>query len=322
MELLIGRACATRGRATTIVRMTTIEPPTPVGFIGLGAMGGPMALNLAISGTPLVVWNRTPEKATPLHAAGAHVADGPAAVFERCELVISMLAGEALDQVLGRRGGGLAIPLRGRTLVNTATPPPRHSRDLEHAVRSAGGRYVEAPVSGSRGPAAAGELVAMIAGEAEAVARSRPVLTPLCREIVECGDVPNALLMKLAINLYLDTSVVCLAEAVQFASAHGLDLEGFLQVLDAGPLASRTAHGKVVKLARREFSAEASAERVSENISLIAAAAAEAGIDSPVLSTCAALYGDVVRAGHGDEDMTAVVRVLEARARRCAGAPG
>ncbi len=285
-----------------------------VGFIGLGVMGQPMALNLARAGTPLVVWNRSPEKCKPLRDAGARVVATAAEVFVQARDVISMLVdGDAIDAVLGRGTAHFAANVGGRTLVSMATTAPRYSIGLEAEVRAAGGRYVEAPVSGSRTPAEAGQLVAMLAGERGAVDDVRPLLAPMCAETVVCGDVPAALLMKLAVNLFGNTLVVCLAEAVQFATRHGLDLEQFLHVLDAGPLASALARGKGRKLVSADFDVHASSANVLENTRLIVAAAREAGLASPVLDVCCDLYAETVAGGLGDADMVAVIRALEAR---------
>jgi 3-hydroxyisobutyrate dehydrogenase len=130
------------------------------------------------------------------------VAGSPEEVFERAEVVILMLATEAaVDEVLGRGSPGFPALVAGRTVVHMGTASPAWSLALEADVRAAGGSYVEAPVSGSRGPAEAGELVAMLAGDPAAVAEVRPLLAPMCRDAVDCGAVPGALLMKLAVNL-------------------------------------------------------------------------------------------------------------------------
>ncbi|MFD0540101.1 NAD(P)-dependent oxidoreductase [Actinomadura luteofluorescens] len=127
------------------------------GFIGLGVMGQPMALNLVRAGTGLVVWNRTAAKCEPLRAAGAVVADDPAGVLRRTRVVFLMLAdGPAIDSALGRGTPGFAANLRGRIVVHMGTTSPDYSRGLEADVQAVGGRYVEAPVSGSRGPAESG----------------------------------------------------------------------------------------------------------------------------------------------------------------------
>ncbi|MGV9931065.1 NAD(P)-dependent oxidoreductase [Streptomyces olivaceoviridis] len=290
-----------------------------VGFIGLGVMGRPMALRLASAGTPLVVWNRTPERAEPLRAAGAEVAADAGEVFARAEVVLLMLADEAAtDAVLGRGTPGLAARVAGRTVVHMGTTSPEYSHALETEIRAAGGRYVEAPVSGSRVPAEQGQLVAMLAGEEAAVAAVRPLLAPVCREAFGCGAVPGALLMKLAVNIFLITQVTGLTEAFHFAERQGLDRRLFLDVLDAGPMASAVSRMKAPKLRERDFAVQAAALDVLKNNRLIAEAARKAGLASPLLDVCHTLFEETVAQGYGGEDMVAVLRAIETRT---AGAP-
>ncbi|MEV5348769.1 NAD(P)-dependent oxidoreductase [Streptomyces achromogenes] len=285
-----------------------------VGFIGLGVMGRPMALRLARAGTPLVVWNRTPDRAEPLRAAGAEVAADAAEVFARAGVVLLMLADEAaVDAVLGRGTPELAARVAGRTVVHMGTTAPEYSRALEADIRAAGGRYAEAPVSGSRVPAEQGQLVAMLAGEEDAVAAVRPLLAPMCRETFGCGAVPGALLMKLSVNLFLITQVTGLAEAFHFAERQGLDRRLFLEVLDAGPMASAVSRMKAPKLRERDFAVQAAALDVLKNNRLIADAARAAHLASPLLDVCHALFRETVARGHGGEDMVAVLRAIEAR---------
>jgi 3-hydroxyisobutyrate dehydrogenase len=193
------------------------------------------------------------------------------------------------------------------------TTSPAYSRELEADIRSVGGYYVEAPVSGSRKPAEAGQLVAMIAGDADAIANARPLLTPMCRETMICGSVPNALLMKLSVNLFLISLVTGLAEAVHFADRHGLNLNQLVAVLNAGPMASNVSREKAPKLVARDFAVQATISNVLENNRLIAEAAREAGVASPLLDVCHALYGEARALGFGDADMAAVLKAIEAR---------
>ena len=288
-----------------------------IGFIGLGVMGRPMALRLAAAGTPLVVWNRTRERAEPLRAAGAEVARDAGEVFARAEVVLLMLADEAAaDEVLGRGTPALAVRVAGRTVVHMGTISPEYSRALEADIRAVGGRYVEAPVSGSRVPAEQGQLVAMLAGEDSAVAAVRPLLGPLCRETFVCGAAPGALLMKLSVNLFLITLVTGLTEAFHFAERQGLDRRLFLDVLDAGPMASAVSRMKAPKLHDRDFAVQAAALDVLKNNRLIAEAARRARLSSPLLDVCHALFEETVDQGHGDEDMVAVLRAIETRTAR------
>lgn len=283
-----------------------------VGFVGLGVMGQPMAVNLANAGVPLVVWNRTPERCAPLLAAGAAVAASPAEVFATARTVLVMLADDvAIDAVLGRGTPVFGELVAGHTVVHMGTTSPGYSRGLAADVAAVGGRYVEAPVSGSRVPAVKGELVGMLAGDA--VEEVRPLLTPLCRETFVCGAVPNALLMKLAVNLYLITMVTGLAEAAHFATRHGLDPRLFEAVLAEGPMASGVSRGKAAKLVARDFDVQASIANVLENNRLVAEAARGAGLASPLLDVCHQLYRETAALGHGHEDMVAVLNAIEAR---------
>ncbi|MER5429554.1 NAD(P)-dependent oxidoreductase [Streptomyces sp. NPDC002588] len=285
-----------------------------VGFVGLGIMGQPMALNLARAGTPLVVWNRTPARCAPLRDAGAAVAARAAEVFERAGTVILMLADEAaVDAVLGRGTPDFAARVTGHTVVHMGTTSPGYSAGLHDDIRAAGGSYVEAPVSGSRVPAEQGELVGMLAGDDDAVAAVRPLLAPVCRETFACGSVPGALLMKFSVNLFLITMVTGLTEAFHFAGRHGLDQRLLRDVLDAGPMASAVSRVKGSKLPARDFTVQAAAADVLKNNRLIAQAAREAGLASPLLDVCHALYGETVEQGHGGEDMVAVLHAFETR---------
>lgn len=289
----------------------TVETPTKIGFIGLGLMGEPMASNLAAAGTPLVVWNRTADRCAPLQKAGAQVAACPADVLRACGTVILMLADEqAIDSVLQRRGSRIGLDLAGRTIVHMGTTAPSYSAALGADIAAAGGRYVEAPVSGSRGPARAGQLVAMLAGERATVDAVAPLLTPMCRQTVYCGPVPNALLMKLAINLFLITMVTGLSEAAHFAAQNGLDIEQFLAVHDAGPMASEVSRTKLRKIVAGDFSAQAAAHDVLKNNRLIFQAARAAGVPTPLLDACYSLFDTTVSLGHGARDMIAVLEAI------------
>ncbi len=285
-----------------------------IGFIGLGVMGQPMALNLARAGATLVGWNRSAEGSEPLRALGVPVVSTPADVFLRARIVILMLANEgAIDSVLGRGTQAFAAMVAEHTIVNMGSASPDYSRGLEADIRTAGGRYVEAPVSGSRKPAEAGQLVAMLAGERADVEEVRPLLAPMCHEAILCGPVPTALLTKLSVNLFMITMITGLAEAFHFADRHGLDLQQFLSVLDAGPMASSASRVKGPKLVARDFAVQAATTDAFRSNQLIAQAARAARLATPLLDECHALYGETLALGHGHSDMVAVVRAIEAR---------
>lgn len=290
------------------------EPGAEIGFIGLGVMGQPMALNLAKAGTVLVVWNRSAAAADPLREAGAVVAATVEEVFARTRIVILMLVNETvLDEVLWRGTPDFAKLVCGHIVVSMGSNPPGYSRGLAADILSAGGRYVEAPVSGSRKPAETAQLVALLGGDAETVAEVRPLLAPMCRETILCGPVGNALLMKLTVNLYLCTMLAGLAEAAHFAESNGLDLETFQAAINSGPMASDLTRVKIPKLVAGDFSVQAATADAFNSTKLIAEAARAANMASPVLDLCRTLYGESVELGNGRLDMVSVIKAIEAR---------
>jgi 3-hydroxyisobutyrate dehydrogenase len=292
----------------------------PIGFIGLGVMGTPMAINLARAGTRLVVWNRTAGKCRPLEDLGATRVDDVRGVFRETSVVILMLANSrAIDSVLMRGSREFAALVREHTIVNMGTTSPGYSQRLAAEIAAAAGVYVEAPVSGSRVPAESGQLIGMLAGARAAVERVRPLLAPMCARTFACGEVPRALVMKLAVNLFLIATVTALAEATHFAERHALDLELFREVLDAGPMASSVSKGKLPKLIEREFSVQAAIADVRMNSRLIADAARDARLASPVLDVCDALFAEAEASGRGALDMAAVLCAIEDRTRRLKG---
>jgi len=305
-----------RSTSTSIAPTGTaadVDVAEEVGFVGLGVMGQPMALNLVRAGTRLVVWNRTSERTSPLQQAGARVAVRVDEVFVRSRVVVAMLVDEAaLDAVLGRGTARFAPRVHDHLIVSMASNAPGYSRGLAADIAAAGGRYLEAPVSGSRKPAEAGTLVALLGGEPDTITEARPLLEPMCRALLPCGPVGSGLLMKLAVNLYLDTMLAGLAEAVHFADRQGLDLGTFAAAVGAGPMSSDVTRVKVPKLVDRDFSVQAATADAYANTLLIAAEARAAGIASPLLDVASALYGESVRLGHARDDMSSVLTAIEA----------
>ena len=287
-----------------------------VGFVGLGVMGRPMALNLLRSGAELVVWNRSAAAAQELARAGARVARDVAEVFAAADVVLLMLASEdVLDSVLGRHTSRFAALVADRTVVHMGTTSPEFSLRLSRDVARAGGRYAEAPVSGSRPVAEAGQLVVMLAGDETVRAAVSPVLQPLGRVVVETGGVGSALLTKLAVNLFLITQVTGLVEAFHFAAEQGLDLDTFRRVVEEGPMVSTVARAKLGKLLDGDFEVQAGAADVLMNAELIVAAGRRADVATPVADVCRDLFAEAVAAGWGDLDMAVVLEAVRERSR-------
>ena len=280
-----------------------------VGFIGLGLMGSAIASRL-LTQRPLLVWNRTPAASQPLVAEGAEAAASPGEVFMHCEAVFVMVSDEsAIDHILGFGDD----KLRDRMLVQMSTVTPDYSAALAERVRRAGGRYVEAPVSGSRQPALSGQLVAMLAGDPTAVDEVEELLRPVCTSVFRCGQPPQAMQMKLAVNVFLISLVTGLAESVHFAEAHGLDAQLLAGILETGPMASFVSRTKAAKLVSGDFSPQAAIPDVLKNAMLVVDSARQHRVAATLLDDCARLFAEASELGHTDDDMVAVIAAYRAR---------
>jgi 3-hydroxyisobutyrate dehydrogenase len=277
------------------------------GFIGIGLMGQPMAINLAHATLPLKVWNRTTEKLAPVIAAGAVPAHDVEEIFASCAAIFLMLStAEAIDSVLGRGNASFRKRVSGKLIINTATVRPKYSKALAAEIRAAGGRYVEAPVSGSRQQAQERRLVAMLAGEPDDIASARTLLSHMCKECFDCGPAPNALKMKLAVNLFMIVMVTGLVEAFHFAGRAGIDLAALREVLAVSPMASNVSQVKAHKLAVKDWNPQAALADVLKNINLVSEATGAAGAAAPLLQTCGELYARALELQLGARDMIAV----------------
>lgn len=288
--------------------------PLRLGLIGLGVMGEPIARNLLRTGFRLAVWNRTPAKAEALRSDGARVLGSPAAVFADADAVFLVLAdGAATDIVLGRTDRGFAVDVRGTTVVSLATEDPAYSAGLGRALEAAGATYVEAPVSGSRGPAEAGSLLVLAAGAADAVARLRPAFDAIGKATRYCGAVPGALRMKLANNHLLIVMLEALVEATRFADGLGLGRSDYLGFVLDGPMANDVFRQKAALLLSGDAAVQAPLRHVLKDVSLVDRLAREAGVAAPAAAAARALFEEAAALGFGDHDVLAVAEALRAR---------
>lgn len=282
--------------------------PFSVGVIGIGRMGFPIARRLLGAGYAVGVWNRPLGPADALIEAGAKAYAEVGDLVAACEAVLLMLANAAAtDSVLGRSGDRLQIDMRDRLVIQLGTTHPDHSRALGDAVVRGGGRYVEAPVSGSRVPAEQGRLVAMLgADDKRDLPEAEAILSALTVSRFRVGAPPTAMKLKLAVNAYLIPLVTALAEAWRLADALGLDRQMFAEVLNHGPMASDVSRIKLDKLIAGDWSAQASIDDVLMNARLIGMVARDAGVASSLVARSEALLEAASEYGNGVLDMVAV----------------
>lgn len=175
-----------------------------IGIAGTGRMGSAMAARLMDEGFAVSLWNRTPDKAKDLVAAGAVLCATPRALVESVDVVITSLTDSAaLEAVFSGENGLLSADLDSTLIIEMSTVRPHLQQALADRVRAQAGLFVECPVGGTTKPARDGKLFGFVGGEDEHVVRAMPVLEKLCRRIEHVGPVGAGSSMKLAINLPL-----------------------------------------------------------------------------------------------------------------------
>ncbi|KAK1861219.1 hypothetical protein I4F81_003803 [Pyropia yezoensis] len=305
-----------------------------VGFLGLGIMGGPMASNLALTaGRRVVVWNRSPAKAEALAAAVAaaaaagKAADGvtagevvvaatPAAVIEAADITYAMLSTpEAAAAVYGAPAtGALAAVAAGKALVDCSTFDVATSVATAEAVTSRGGRFLEAPVSGSKVPAETGTLVFLGAGDRSLYDEVAGDLDAMGKRAFYLGPVGAGTRMKLVVNTTMITVLSALAEAVALTEAtDGPAAVGdLLDVLGQGAMANPMFALKGPKMAvgERAYAANFPLEHAQKDLRFTLALAEEATVPMPVAAATNALFVAAKAKGLGRDDFCAVVEAL------------
>jgi 3-hydroxyisobutyrate dehydrogenase len=195
-----------------------------VGIAGLGAMGANIAARLMEVGHQVTVWNRHPDKAKPLAAAGARIAPSPGALTSAVETVLTSLTdAAAIEAVYNGPNGLLFGDVKDRLFIDMSTVAPKVESDLASKVRAKGAAFVECPVGGTTGPARQGKLLGLMGAEPADAERARPILEQLCRKVEHCGPVGAGSAMKLAINLPLMVAWQAYGEAFALARQVGLE---------------------------------------------------------------------------------------------------
>lgn len=304
--------------------------PAPVGFVGLGRMGTPIARRLLDRGTPLVVHNRTRAKAEELLVLGARWVDSPAEVARATDggIVFTLVSdARALERVLFGRGGVAHGARAGTLVVDLSTIAPAESRAVAARLGEKGIDFVDAPLGGSTVAASEGKLLVYAGGSAADVDRARPLLGAFGRRIDHLGPVGAGASMKLVNNLLSISHVALAAEALALAEALGLARERVLDLLLDGGGQSRMLADKREPFSRREYPVRFTLSLAAKDLRLIDGAARAAGGAVPIAREVLRRAREAERAGLGEQDFaalfeTALARFAAARPAAPSAAPG
>jgi 3-hydroxyisobutyrate dehydrogenase len=295
---------------------TELQPATAVTVLGTGIMGSAIARNLAAAGLRTTVWDRSPEAAAPLAAAGALVAKSPVDAVQDARVVITMLpTAEAVSSVIfdGRVAHAFApgtVWAQMGTIGVTATT----------MISQALGRirpdalFVDAPVSGSKGPAETGRLLILASGTQAAEPIVRPAFAAIGRKTVWLGRAGQGTRLKIVVNAYLATLIEGVAEALELAEHVGIDADALYDAIEGGPLDAPLADAKLHKMTRSDYAPEFPLEWALKDVDLAIEAA---GSDTlPLLEALSRQWRTAVEAGYGRDDISAARLALGQPTRR------
>ena len=288
-----------------------------VGFIGLGIMGGAMAANLLKAGFDLTVWNRTPGRITPLAEAGAAVADGPADVAARSDIIVTCVSDtpDAEAVILGP-GGVIEGARPGALVIDCSTISPEATKTIAARLKERGVHLLDAPVSGGSEGAAKGTLSIMLGGDAAQVSRAMPVLQAMGKTITHVGGQGAGQMAKLVNQVLVVVTMPGVAEALLLAQAGGLDLEQTLAAVGGGAAGSWMLNNRGPQVIRRDWRPGFTIDLQQKDLRLVLEAADQLGVPAPATALVFQFYRTLQQRGLGGEGNHALVKALEQLAGR------
>jgi 3-hydroxyisobutyrate dehydrogenase-like beta-hydroxyacid dehydrogenase len=231
-----------------------MEAHPTVGIVGLGRMGHPIAANLLAAGFPVVVWNRTQDKAVDLLERGAVWVESPGALARTADIVLTSLADPAAVEAIYFGPDGLLDRARsGSVLVDLSTGSPAMARRIAAAARERDAAFLDAPVAGSIKAAADGQLGIMVGGDQAAFERCEALFSAIGKAAYYLGESGNGATMKLVSNAILATMVQALAEGVALGEKAGLDPADIFTVLGASSAAAPVVAAKAAAVTERAY---------------------------------------------------------------------
>jgi len=278
---------------------------TRVAVLGTGIMGSAMARNLLAAGLPATVWDRSTSATAPLAAAGAQVGESAADAVRDAGVVITMLPTAEVVESVVLDGGVAAAFAAGAAWAQMGTI----GADATTRIAARLGQvrpdvlFVDAPVSGSKGPAETGQLLILASGPPSAEPVLRPAFSVIGRKTVWLGEAGQGSRLKLVVNAYMSILIEGVAEALELAGRFGIDPSALDDAIAGGPLDAPIADAKLHKMEQADFAPEFPLEWALKDVDLALGEADSAS--APLLAALSRQWHAAVEAGHGRQDVSA-----------------
>lgn len=285
-----------------------------VGYIGMGIMGSAMAGRLIDAGYSVTVWNRSADKCEPLVAKGAKVRDTAKDVIDRCDITFACTSDPASARsVVFGENGVLAGIKSGKKFVDMSTVDEETSKEIGTAVMAKGGRFLEAPVSGSKGPALQGQLVILAAGEKALCEEAQPCFDIMGKRTFFLGGVGNGARMKLVVNMMMGINIAALSEGLAVGTKAGLEGTDILEVIKEGALNCPMYSLKGPGMLEGKYATAFPLKHQQKDVRLALGLGDQLGQPMPVAAAANETLKAARAAGYGDDDMSKVYEVVNAK---------
>lgn len=284
-----------------------------IAVLGTGIMGSPMALNLIRAGYEVNVWNRSRDKAATLSDEGAYLADSPSEAVKECDAVVVMVSsGQVCEEVLFAQHGAVHTMAAGSLLIVMSSIGRSEAIDMAQRCDALGLQWLDAPVSGGEKGAIEASLSIMAGGTSEAFASGEDILSAMGRP-VHIGPAGTGALAKLVNQLTVASTIGAISEALLLAEAGGADPARVREALLGGFAYSRILELHGQRMLDENFSPGGPAKYQLKDTHAACEVARELGLDLPLLELTDRLFADLVEAGGGELDHSALY--LEMRRR-------
>lgn len=279
-----------------------------IGYLGMGLMGLPMALNLIRAGYDVTVWNRSPGKAAPAVAAGATEAPSPAALARDVDVVMGCLMDARAVEAVVFGPEGIATVQGPSLFIDFSSMDPDLTREFGARLRVANGMgWVDAPVSGGTPAAEDGTLVVMAGGTQADFAQAAPVIAPVAQRVTHMGPAGAGQMTKLVNQILSGCYMAVTAEAVNFAKARGVDASRLTEALAGGFADSRPFQLLAPRMAAESFENPLGAvSTMIKDLSTVTRVA-DGEVPLPMTSAALAMMTRAAAAGHAEHDISTIV---------------
>lgn len=283
-----------------------------IGFLGLGIMGKAMAANLVEAGFDVTVWNRNADKCVELVALGARQGATPKDVAASCDITFAMVSDPEAALALCQGPEGVVAGIGdGRGYIDMSTVDDSTSQTISGLITQAGGRFLEAPVSGTKKPAEDGTLIILAAGDKSLYDDATSAFEVMGKMSPYLGEIGQGANMKLVINMMMGGMLSIFSEGMSLGQKAGLNGQQILDLVDAGAMANPMFKGKGAMLLNENYTTSFPLKHMQKDIRLAVALGDKLEQPLPTAAIANEAFKQAIKAGFAEEDIVAVYKVIQ-----------